>query len=99
MFETSGNVENINDDKTEMWSPSLQSNTDDFHKSTLSARKHPTRTTLTRNFVKRSEMESDEDKEDDETIGKRSRATRTRKLSFAPEKVIDYKPQFRPIRK
>lgn len=85
--------------------------TDDFHKSTLNARKHPTRTqpssssSSVQNLIKRSEMESDEEKDDDiikqrrKKSNKSRRPTRTRKLSFEPEMVIDYKPQFRPVRK
>ena len=71
-------------------------------KSTLNARKHPTRTI--QNLVKRSEMESDEEEMagvDTPMVGTENgrEPTRTRKLSFAPEKVIDYKPQprFRQI--
>lgn len=78
----------------------------DYHKSTLNARrKPPTRTTaLQSQLVKRSEMESDEEKEESEGKKKKTakngrKPTRTRQLSFAPEMVIDYKPQFRPIQK
>lgn len=70
--------------------------------STLNARKHPTRTINSekmKQLLKRSEMESDEEK-DEEASKKRKksrRPTRTRQLSFAPEKIIDYKPKFHKI--
>ncbi len=70
----------------------------------FNAKKHPTRTieseenpsVAVQRLIKRSEMESDEEKDGDLKMnsGKKvigSRPTRTRKLSFAPEKVIDYK--------
>ena len=73
--------------------------------STLYARKHPTRTinhheNNIKKLIKRSEMESDEDKDEatpKKETQKSSRPTRTRKLSFAPEKIIDYKPKFHQI--
>lgn len=73
-----------------------------IHKqSTLNARKHPTRTINHENIkklIKRAEEESDEEKDETTQPKKKSRRpTRTRKLSFAPEKIIDYKPKFRPI--
>lgn len=79
----------------------------DYHKSTLNARrKNPTRTLQLQKLIKRSEMESEEEKDGEGAAapnsnlkGKERRPTRTRKLSFAPEMVIDYKPQFRPIQK
>ena len=68
--------------------------------STLNARKHPTRTISQENIkklIKRAEEESDEEK-DEKTLKKNSRRpTRTRKLSFAPEKIVDYKPKFHPV--
>lgn len=50
-------------------------------------------------LFRRSEQDSDEDKEGDELDLKRAgkNPTRTRKLSFAPQKIIDYKPKFRPL--
>lgn len=74
-----------------------------FNSSTLNARKHPTRTIfiekdnqIDKKLFKRSEMESDEEKDVSDgslkTVTER-RPTRTRKLSFAPEKIIDYKPE------
>lgn len=71
--------------------------------STLNARKHPTRTLKSENIkqlLKRSEMESDQDKDQSPKKFKNKKSlppTRTRKLSFAPEKIIDYKPKFHQI--
>jgi len=84
----------------------ISSASEDFYvlkQSTLNARKHPTRTITRENIkklIKRSEMESDEDKDEatpKKETQKSSRPTRTRKLSFAPEKIIDYKPKFHQI--
>lgn len=72
------------------------------HLNHFNARKHhPTRTIKSseeaatlHKLLKRSEMESDEEKDEEDSVKKGSkskRPTRTRKLSFAPEKVIDYK--------
>ena len=76
------------------------SNSDHVKLNHFIARKNPTRTIkykketsdTIQNLVKRSEMESDEDQENTNLDGKSSRKpTRTRQLSFAPEKIIDYK--------
>lgn len=85
----------------------ISSASDDFSvvpkQSTLNARKHPTRTINHENIkklIKRSEMESNEDKDEStpkKETRKSSRPTKTRKLSFAPEKIIDYKPKFHQI--
>lgn len=70
----------------------------------LQARKHPTRTTPESESIvlqKRSTgLDSDEEEKDEITVKtkrEKRKPTRTRKLSFAPEKIIDYKPQFRPV--
>lgn len=65
----------------------------------LNARKIPTRTIRSedeqvRRLVKRSEMESDEEKDDNfKKVRNKSvkrNPTRTHKLSYAPEKIVDY---------
>ena len=97
-------VSEVSDVKAEdalNYSIDIPVDTSDTHKSTLNARKHPTRTIdpeNLKNLFKRSEMESDEEKDvSDASIVENSqrdrRPTRTRKLSFAPEKIIDYKPK------
>ena len=70
---------------------------------TLNARKHPTRTVdEDRILLKRSDEESDEDKDESTSTSHPSNSkvaipsgqlapTRTRKLSYEPEKVIDFK--------
>lgn len=66
------------------------------------SRKTPTRTLKNeamQRLFKRSEQESDEDKDTDEISAKKTKdrnPTRTRKLSFAPQKMIDYKPKSKP---
>jgi hypothetical protein len=75
-----------------------------IHKqTTLNARRHPTRTInddkKIKKLIQKAEQESDEEKDEDEASLKMNSRfpTRTRKLSFAPEKIIDYKPKFHPI--
>lgn len=89
--------------KEEVVDYSIEIPVDTFvHKSTLNARKHPTRTIdaeKSKNLFKRSEADSDEEKDVSDNSLRNSetehRPTRTRKLSFAPEKIIDYKPKHR----
>lgn len=74
----------------------MGNSTSNWH--TLNARKHPTRTIDEKVLLKRADEESDEDKDTVESDSKAETSTngqlaptRTRKLSFAPEKIIDFK--------
>ena len=66
------------------------------------SRKNPTRTLnneAMQRLFKRSEQERDEDNDRYELSTKKNNGrnpTRTRKLSFAPQKMIDYKPKSKP---
>lgn len=66
------------------------------------ARKNPTRTINSEKILKKRStgLDSDDEEKDEVTVKTKSGPrgpTRTRKLSFAPQKMIDYKPQFRKI--